>query len=323
MPLEPLAVQAEYAGMLPHQKNPFFEVVIEDISPKTAPPSPVFSLPTSAPTAPIGRFFVLLHPPMLKKNTFVFRTGLPLASAGVMENPGRFFLAGTALIGDLEMVEHLSVTSLKRDRVCEVARKFANPALGVARLGWVVSLIAGCGAGSAGGSGGRVLDGGPDVIRFRPTPPVVQVVGCEDDDCLCLSEPEDFEHAESLSLLNEYRVANGLSQLEYSYRLQAAADAHAQNLYELGFFDHKAPDGSRPADRAWAVGFCHELVGENIAYGLNSRATPLEVFQRLQASPGHDDNMLFEPYRYVGIGYYSVETEQGMEYWWVQLFAME
>jgi len=170
---------------------------------------------------------------------------------------------------------------------------------------------------------GQVVNGVTVTSPVRPPPQIVPLAGCADDDCVCNVPPDDFDHAESFRLLNEYRVANGLEPLVYSRRLQVAADAHAENLYRLGFFDHESPDGKGPADRAWDIGFCHNLVGENIASGLNSRETPLEVFNRFKQSPGHDENMLYPPYHFVGIGHFYIETEQGSEHRWVQMMALE
>ena len=158
----------------------------------------------------------------------------------------------------------------------------------------------------------------------RPTPqPVVPVPGCEEASCQCLGTPSDWDHAELFRLLNEYRMEKGLDPLKYSLRLEVAADGHAKRMADEEFFDHVAPDGTAPADRAQAVGFCHDLVGENIAYGLNSRDTPARVMAEFQGSPVHDQNMLYEDYRYVGIGVYHRVGERGDEYWWVQMMALE
>lgn len=143
------------------------------------------------------------------------------------------------------------------------------------------------------------------------------------NECLALGTPADPLHAELFELLNEYRQANGRPTLEYSVNLQAAADLQAERMFRDGFFDHVWPDGTKPSDRALAAGFCHDRVGENLAYGLNCRQTAAEVMLDLTQSPSHDENMLYEPYRYVGIGVYYVVSERGDEYWWVQLMAPE
>lgn len=165
----------------------------------------------------------------------------------------------------------------------------------------------------------------PVLAPTTPPPPVTYapLPGCPDTSCTCPAEPGSTEQAELFELLNLYRDQNGLPRLVYSRRLEAAADLHAERMQVEGFFDHIWPDGTTSADRAEMAGFCHGLVGENITWGLNRQVTADQAMNLLKASPGHDANMLFEPYRFVGIGFYTVATPQGNEYWWVQLMALD
>ena len=140
-------------------------------------------------------------------------------------------------------------------------------------------------------------------------------------ECLGLSDPSDDLHREFFQLLNRLRVENDLPALEYSVRLEAAADAHARSMFEHDFFAHTAPDGSTEGERALEAGFCHDSVGENIAWGLNSRSNPMAAMDALMASEQHLVNMLGDSYRYGGVGFYHAVDESGDQYWWVQLFA--
>jgi uncharacterized protein YkwD len=134
--------------------------------------------------------------------------------------------------------------------------------------------------------------------------------------CEPTTTPRTTTHQAMLEALNNYRVANGLSELLYSPTLEAAADAHAEDMFVRSFFDHTNPDGDGPLDRAIAAGFCSpRYVGENIAF---RQWTVTQVQQEWQDSPGHDANMLTAEYVFVGMGYYR--DVFGQKYW-VQLFG--
>jgi len=142
-------------------------------------------------------------------------------------------------------------------------------------------------------------------------------------DCLQLADPRDAVHAEFFELLNAYRIENGRAPLEYSAALEAGADAHARDMYERNYIGHTSPDGKQPADWAVQAGFCHDFIGENIAWGRDAQDTPQEAMEGLIGSSPHDANMLSERYGYVGVGYFHASTPQGEEYRWVQLFAVD
>jgi uncharacterized protein YkwD len=146
-----------------------------------------------------------------------------------------------------------------------------------------------------------------------------------DGSCLGLGEPATGRRAEFVRLVNEHRLAHGLSPVEYSLTLEAAADHYAERLFHDRdvFFDHVSPDGDGPGDRAVAAGFCHEYVGENLSWGRNTRTTAEEAFENLAASPSHNENMLNPDYRYIGVGLYATTNEKGQWYFWVQEFAVD
>lgn len=128
--------------------------------------------------------------------------------------------------------------------------------------------------------------------------------------------PMGAVHREMFLAVNAYRQQNGRSALRYSRTLEAAANAHAQDLYVRDFFDHTNPDGLGPGDRALQAGFCHDRVGENIAAGQTSVSEVQEGWER---SPGHKANMLYPYYEWAGMGHYV--SPDGRHYW-VQVFAL-
>ena len=136
-------------------------------------------------------------------------------------------------------------------------------------------------------------------------------------DCTGVGEPASATHLAMLETLNLYREQNGLSLLSYSQRLEAAADAHVQDLWARGFFDHVNPDGLGPSERALEVGFCHQYVGENIAAGQISAEGAMIAWQN---SPPHNDNLLEPDFAYVGMGHFVAPTGR---HYWGQLFAFD
>lgn len=183
---------------------------------------------------------------------------------------------------------------------------------------------AGCGAGSvmappAGGSlvpgmGVSNVGGETWATGDAPDDPYGPTVPCD-----VTGQPADAIHQEMLDVLNAYRTNNHLSALTYSKRLETAADAHAKDLWRRNFFEHTNPDGEGPGQRALRAGFCHSYVGENIAEG-DGLPTVAAVQAGWVASPGHNANMLNEPYRFVGMGHYY-DPATGCHYW-VQDFAL-
>jgi hypothetical protein len=113
-----------------------------------------------------------------------------------------------------------------------------------------------------------------------------------------------------LELTNQERVKNGLSPLKANNELNYAADKYAQDMSEGGFFSHTGPDGSKPWDRAEAVGYEARMMGENIAAG---QRTPQQVVKDWMNSPGHRQNILRPQYKELGVGFHNN--------YWVQNFG--
>lgn len=102
-----------------------------------------------------------------------------------------------------------------------------------------------------------------------------------------------------LDLTNQNRVSRGCRKLTVDRRLIRAAREHAEDMVDRNFFDHKAPDGSDPGDRAREEGFTSG-VGENIAVGYSSAASVMTGWMN---SPGHRANILNCDYSVIGIGF--------------------
>lgn len=116
---------------------------------------------------------------------------------------------------------------------------------------------------------------------------------------------DDFE-ASTLCLMNAQRVAYGLRPLRAQSRLALAAASFANEMVSGKFFAHQSPKGSTPLSRIKATRYMRKtiswMVGENIAWGTGSLATPRATVQAWMHSPPHRRNLLDPMYTEVGIG---------------------
>ncbi len=86
------------------------------------------------------------------------------------------------------------------------------------------------------------------------------------------------------------RARNGLTRpLGHSAALQAAAQAHADDMARTGNFGHTGSGGSTLNSRTRAANYNACFVAENIAYG---QATTQQVFSDWMNSNGHRRNIL-------------------------------
>jgi uncharacterized protein YkwD len=116
--------------------------------------------------------------------------------------------------------------------------------------------------------------------------------------------------AATLCLINRERAAHNERPLHANRRLQRAAQAHSRSMAFGDYFEHVGaggPGGGTPLARLRAAGYISSShvgfeVGENIAWGTLSLATPRAVVAAWMASPGHRANILDPHYRETGIG---------------------
>lgn len=110
----------------------------------------------------------------------------------------------------------------------------------------------------------------------------------------------------TLCLLNEERAAAGLPKLRAHRKLEKAAVGFSRDMVRQQFFDHVSPKGStlssRVAKTKYAKGARRYMLGENIAWGTGSRATPASIVDAWMHSPGHRANILSRNFKEIGIG---------------------
>jgi uncharacterized protein YkwD len=109
-----------------------------------------------------------------------------------------------------------------------------------------------------------------------------------------------------LCLLNRERGRRDLRPLHDNAHLRHAAQGHSRDMAHRHYFEHDTPDGRTMVDRVRAAGYLRAgrswAVGENIAWGSGSWATPAHIVDMWMHSPGHRANILNGAYREIGIG---------------------
>lgn len=113
-----------------------------------------------------------------------------------------------------------------------------------------------------------------------------------------------------VNILNETRKSKGRPALVVSAKLQAAAQAHADDMATQGYFSHTGKNGSTVGKRIKRQGYKFCWAAENIAWGQKSAT---QVMQSWQDSAGHRKNNLSRKPTQVGAG--------GRGKYWVLVFA--
>jgi uncharacterized protein YkwD len=113
-----------------------------------------------------------------------------------------------------------------------------------------------------------------------------------------------------LCLINRQRAQHGENPLTANTALEHAAEAHAQEMVSANYFDHVSPGGLTPVGRVRSTGYIPNptvgyVIGENLAWGTLSLATPEAIVAAWLASPGHLANILEGQYRDTGVGVVS------------------
>jgi uncharacterized protein YkwD len=110
----------------------------------------------------------------------------------------------------------------------------------------------------------------------------------------------------TLCLINQQRARKGENALRANAHLDRTATQHSQNMVAADYFDHTSPTGETLLDRIQASGYlprgyAYEL-GENIAFGMESLATPAATVNAWMHSPPHRANILDPDFVGTGIG---------------------
>lgn len=107
--------------------------------------------------------------------------------------------------------------------------------------------------------------------------------------------------------------------LTWNATLASAAEAHARDMANNNYFDHKSREGSTPGDRAELSGYIGQQVGENIAAGQD---TPNTVVAGWLASPGHCANVMNPGFKELGAAY-AVDPKSDAGIYWTALLGTQ
>jgi uncharacterized protein YkwD len=102
-------------------------------------------------------------------------------------------------------------------------------------------------------------------------------------------------------LVNQARARAGLRGFRASAALTRAARRHAKDMARRRYFAHQRAGGPSLAARARAAGWRGRALGEAIAWGCGSRATPLNIVNSWLASPPHAAILLSRDLGRVGV----------------------
>lgn len=126
----------------------------------------------------------------------------------------------------------------------------------------------------------------------------------------------DAVRAALLDAVNGERTERGLQRLRRVVVLERAAQRHADDMLQRGYYGHASPEGTMVLARARKAGYRAASVGENIAKG---QVTVAEVMDGWMASQEHRENILNPLFTEAGFGIaMGGESEQVL---WVQVFG--
>jgi uncharacterized protein YkwD len=100
-------------------------------------------------------------------------------------------------------------------------------------------------------------------------------------------------------------------------KLTQAAREHSRDMAVHGYMDHRALDGSTPAERVARTGYRWRTVGENLASGIG---TADGVVAGWLDSPHHCANLMEREFRQMGVAF-GVNLDAPAEVYWTQVFG--
>jgi hypothetical protein len=108
-----------------------------------------------------------------------------------------------------------------------------------------------------------------------------------------------FGVKEIIDQSNEARSRFNLEPLQVDNKLMGAAQAKAEDMARLRYFEHIAPDGTTAWDYMKKYDYYYVVAGENLA--ITNQSTQ-NVINGWLNSTTHRDNLLSDTYRQFGIG---------------------
>jgi hypothetical protein len=103
-----------------------------------------------------------------------------------------------------------------------------------------------------------------------------------------------------LSDTNSARASNGVASLSLNAKLDAAAQAKANDMAARNYWSHNTPEGNPPWVFVTAQGYNYQKLGENLAAGFSDEQATINGWM---ASPPHRENLLDGAFSDVGFGF--------------------
>jgi uncharacterized protein YkwD len=129
----------------------------------------------------------------------------------------------------------------------------------------------------------------------------------------------DAEEAAFLTLINTYRLANGLQPLALGQSLTAGADVHSQDMAANNFLGHTGSNGSTFSQRLADAGYSNpNTAGENVFAG---DPTAAGAFAWWQNSPPHNAGMLNPDAVAIGIAR-AHNPNSTFQWYWTTTFGL-
>jgi uncharacterized protein YkwD len=129
---------------------------------------------------------------------------------------------------------------------------------------------------------------------------------CPNADTLPTAENLEQIREAVICLHNEERQKARVALLSADERLTTAADLHAHDMVEQGYFAHDAPSGLNPFDRMRQAGYIARRIvwnaGETIAWASGASATPRSVMNAWMGATAQRLTLLAPDFRHIGVG---------------------
>jgi uncharacterized protein YkwD len=103
-----------------------------------------------------------------------------------------------------------------------------------------------------------------------------------------------------LSATNSARSSSGIAGLSLNSKLNASAQAKANDMAARNYWSHNTPEGSQPWVFIDAQGYAYLKLGENLAAGFSDEQATINGWM---ASPAHRENLLDPAFVDVGFGF--------------------
>lgn len=99
---------------------------------------------------------------------------------------------------------------------------------------------------------------------------------------------------------NAARASNGFASLSLNDKLDAAAQAKADDMATRDYWSHYTPEGNPPWIFVTAQNYSYQKLGENLATGFSDEQSTIDGWM---ASPPHRENLLDPAFKDVGFGF--------------------